>query len=142
MMDPNQLVYPMFAMLLLTAGVLVTLFVNRVRAVREGKISTGYFKIYQREVEPEYSAKPARHFANLFETPILFYVGCLAAMLVRPVGLAVPILAWTYVLLRFVHAWVHLGSNRLRPRMTVYFLSWLVLLAMWIFVVAAVAIRN
>jgi hypothetical protein len=128
----------MFAMVMLTALVLVTLFRSRVAAVRHGLVSAAYFRIYQGEVEPESSAKPARHFANLFETPVLFYVVCLAAMITHVTGVAMQVLAWLYVTARALHAYVHLGRNRIRRRLRVYFFSCLVLLAMWIYLVAAI----
>jgi len=38
-----------------------------------------------------------------------------------------------------VHAWIHIGHNRLRHRIRAYAASWAVLLALWICVVVAVA---
>lgn len=127
----SSLIYPMFALVLLTATVLVMLFRSRVRAVRENLISAKYFRIYQGESEPESTAKPARHFTNLFEAPTLFYVACLAAMVTGQTGLAMVALAWLYVGARVLHAIVHLGGNRLRLRIRAYFAGWLTLLAMW-----------
>ena len=141
-MKDSALVYPMLAVVLLTAVVLVTLFRSRVRAVREGKLHLGYFKIYQGTVEPEYAAKPARHFVNLFEAPTLFYVACLTAMVTHSGGLLMQGLAWAYVAARIAHAVVHLGSNRLRPRIAAYFVGWLVLLSMWIGIAVSVATRS
>jgi hypothetical protein len=131
-------IYPMFAMVLLTAFVLATLFHSRVGAVRQGLVSATYFRIYQGETEPESSAKRARHFINLFEAPVLFYVACLAAMITHFTGVAMQVLAWIYVAARVVHAYVHLGGNRLRHRMRAYFFSWGVLLAMWLYLIAGV----
>jgi len=133
------MIYPMFAMVLLTATVLVILFRSRVAAVRQGLVSVAYFRIYQGEVEPESTAKPARHFANLFEAPVLFYVVCVAAMATHVTGIAMQALAWTYVAMRVLHTTVHLGGNRLSKRIRAYFFSWLVLLAMWIYLVVAVS---
>ena len=136
------MIYPMFAMVVLTAAVLVTLFRSRVGAVRQGLVSAAYFRIYQGEVEPESTAKPARHFANLFEAPVLFYVVCLAAMSTHFTGVAMQVLAWIYVAARVMHAYVHLGGNRLRRRIRAYFFSWLVLMAMWIYLVAGVSMNG
>ena len=136
------MIYPMFAMVVLTAVVLVTLFRSRVAAVRQDLVPVSYFGIYQGAVEPAFTAKPARHFANLFETPVLFYVACLAAMITKNTGLVMQALAWTYVLARVAHAYVHLGSNRIRHRLRVYFFSCLVLLVMWIYVVGAVSLSH
>jgi hypothetical protein len=132
----------MFAMVLLTAVVLVILFRSRVAAVRKGLVSAVYFRIYQGEIEPESTAKPARHFANLFEAPVLFYVVCLAAMITNCTTIAMQVLAWIYVSTRVVHACVHLGANRLRKRIRAYFFSWLVLLAMWIYLVVGVSMSS
>ena len=74
------LVYPMATLVLLTFIVLIRLFRSRVSAVRQGQLSIKYYRVFQGESEPETTLKPARHFANLFEAPTLFYAGCLAAM--------------------------------------------------------------
>jgi len=133
-------IYPMFAMVLLTTFVLANLFRTRVGAVRQGLVSAAYFRIYQGELEPEPSAKLTRHFSNLFEVPVLFYVVCLAAMIAHITGPAMQALAWIYVAARGVHAYVHLGGNRIRRRLRAYFFSCFVLLAMWIYLVAGVAL--
>ncbi|HTA64937.1 MAG TPA: MAPEG family protein [Xanthomonadaceae bacterium] len=130
-MNDYRLVYPMAAMVLLTAVALVILFRSRVRAVREGKVTAHYFRIYQGELEPEVSARAARHFVNLFEAPTLFYAACIAAMVVHDADVAMLVLAWAYVAARVAHAVIHLGGNRVRHRLRAYFAGWLVLLAMW-----------
>ncbi len=135
----SVLVYPMFVMVLLTTTVMVMLFRRRVRAVKDGLITTSYFRIYQDQgvPEPESAAKAARHFSNLFEAPTLFYVACLAAMITQRGGLTIVILAWCYVAARIAHAAIHLGPNKLRWRIRAYFASWLVLMGMWVTLVAA-----
>ena len=138
-MDAYALVYPMFAMVLLTATVLVIMFRSRMRAVREKTLASAYFRTFQGGTEPEYAVKPARHFANLFEAPTLFYAACLTALATRASGPVILALAWTYVAIRLAHAWIHIGRNRLRHRIPVYGASWVVLLAMWICIVVQVA---
>jgi len=130
----------MLAMVLLTFGVGVVLFRARRRSVREGHTPVSYFRVFHGSPEPEFLAKPTRHFANLFETPTLFYAGCLAAMVAGVADSAVLALAWAYVAARLAHAWVHLGGNRLRHRMPVYAISWLLLLSLWIYVCVAAAL--
>ncbi len=141
-MSAYLLVYPMFAMFVLTATVLVILFRSRVGAVRAGKLTTRYFRIYQGETEPEETAKPARHFSNLFEAPTLFYAGCLAAIVTNDSGVTLLVLAWLYVVARAVHSYIHLGKNRLGGRVNAYFASWLTLMLLWVHVVAHVALRG
>ena len=141
-MPEYALLYPMLAMVLLTFGVGVVLFRARRRSVREGHTPVSYFRVFQGSQEPDFVAKPTRHFANLFETPTLFYAGCLAAMVAGVADVAVLALAWAYVAARLLHAWVHLRGNRLRHRMPVYFVSWLLLLALWIYLCTVVALRG
>jgi hypothetical protein len=126
-----NLIYPMFAMFGLTVAVLVVMFRSRVRAVRSSDVSLSFFKTYQGDV-PEYIVTPARHFTNLFETPVLFYVACLASMILQHSGVTVVMLAWGYVLSRCAHAYVHLGTNNVMVRMRAYFVSWLLLGALWV----------
>jgi hypothetical protein len=141
-MQASQLIYPMFAMVLLTATVLARLFRARVRSVREGVLPASYFRTFQGGLEPDYAVKPARHFANLFEAPTLFYAVCLAAMVANAVGPVMLALAWCYVGLRLAHAYIHLGANRVRYRVRAYFASWLVLVAMWADLAVGVAMRG
>lgn len=142
-MSELSLVYPMLAMVLLTFAVLIILFRSRVRMVREGLAPVSYFRTFQGSIEqPEFTVKPARHFANLFEAPTLFYAGCLAAMVTGVTGTLVAVLAWLYVAMRYLHAYIHLGGNRVRYRMRAYFASWIFLLALWMTIAVGVALRH
>ena len=141
-MNAFSLVYPMFALVLLTGAVLIILFRSRVRAVQQGSVSSKYFHIYQGEMEPEQSAKASRHFSNLFEAPTLFYAACLAGLGTQDGADMLLVLAWLYVALRVVHAVIHLGGNRLRHRIRAYFAGWLILVAMWLQVIAHVALAH
>ena len=98
-MKDASVVYPMFAMFALTAMVLPILFRRRVRAVRNKQVPLAFFSTYQ-GVEPEATAQASRHFVNLFEAPLLFYVACLAALATHHLSLTLLALAWTYVLAR------------------------------------------
>ena len=141
-MSELSLVYPMLALVLLTGGVLIKLFRSRVRMVREGLAPVSYFRVFQGSPEPEFAAKPARQFTNLFEAPTLFYVACRTAMVAGVAGTAVVALAWGYVAMRYLHTYIHLGSNRVRHRMRVYFASWLFLVILWVYVAVSVALHH
>lgn len=141
-MSGTSLIYPMFVMVLLSMTVLLILFFARVRAVKEGKVPAYQYKTMSAAAEPDYALKPARHFVNLFETPVLFYVACLAAMIVGLTGSTLQLLAWAYVVIRVIHAIVHLTVNKIVWRGAVYFVGWLVLLAMWVLLVTGVSTRG
>ena len=141
-MENFDLVYPMFAMVVLTCVVLAALFRTRTLSVASGQISVSYFKTFRGGEEPDASVQLSRHFANMFEAPTLFYLVCLAAMTTDQSALLLHFLAWMYVLLRAAHAHIHIGLNKLRPRILVYFSSWTVLLMMWVYVAVGVFIAN
>ena len=140
-MSPFALLFPMLALVLLTFGVSVMLFRARVRSVREGHTPVSYFRVFHGSPEPQFLAQRTRHCINLFETPVLFYAGCLAAMVAGVTGPVAVALAWGYVAARLVHAWVHLGANRVRHRLRVFLAGWIFLLGLWGYVCVTVALR-
>jgi hypothetical protein len=136
-----ELIYPMAAVVLLTFFILIKMFRSRVAAVRAGDVDAGYFKTYQEGKEPRESAQLSRQLTNLFEAPTLFYAACIAGMVTGQNGTVLLVLAWAYVGLRVLHAYIHIGSNKLQPRYQIYFVSWLVLLGMWGTLAVGVASR-
>ena len=126
-----DLVYPMAALVLLTFVVLIRMFRARVRAVKAGEADAGYYKTYQEGKEPRAVAQLSRHLVNMFESPTLFYAACIAGMVTGQNATVLLALAWVYVAMRGIHAYVHTGRNSLPSRIKIYFSSWLVLLGMW-----------
>lgn len=133
-----ELVYPMAAMVLLTFGVLIRLFLGRVHVVRAGEVSGTYYKTFQEGEEPRELAQLSRHFINLFESPTLFYVACVVAMVTGQSGTTLLVLAWVYFAMRVVHALIHLRRNKIQPRIGAYLASWIVLIAMWSTIIVGV----
>ncbi|WP_413582419.1 MAPEG family protein [Bdellovibrio sp. HCB288] len=129
-----QIVFPMCAMFLLTVCVLLKVLIGRYSAVRSGTTRLSFFKTFQGQ-EPEESVQAVRHFANLFEAPVLFYVACLLGMILPVQGFPFVVCAWMYVIARTLHAFIHLGKNDVLKRMRAYVLGWLMLIAMWILIV-------
>lgn len=141
-MENFALVYPMFAMVVLTCVVLVALFRARILSVTSGQVSGYFYKTYRGDEEPDAVVQLSRHFSNLFEAPTVFYAVCLAAMITGQSALLLQSLAWAYVLLRVAHAYIHTGRNKLRPRIRVYFSSWIVLFLMWVTVAVGVFVAS
>lgn len=125
--------YPMFALVLLTFVVLAINFFWRVRAVRTRQVSIKYFRVFEGVDAPEYLKAGARHYANLFELPVLFYVACLTAMLLQQQqSLILLILAWAFVIFRVIHALIHMSYNNVLHRMLAFWGGVLSVLGMWI----------
>jgi hypothetical protein len=127
---PNQILYPIFAMFVLVAFVLLRMRSMRFAAVARKEVRAGFYKAYDGD-EPEPLRVIANHFRNLFEVPVLFYVGALMIYVTQQVTWWLVGCAWAYVALRYVHTWVHLTSNHVIARFSVYFASGFVLVVMW-----------
>ena len=127
-----QILWPAFAMFALTACVVLRLGTLRAKALSGGRMSLSFYRLYRDDQEPADVAVVTRHFINLFEAPVLFYVAVIIAYVTGQSG-AVPVaLAWAYVAARGVHTWIHLGSNNVLWRFRVYGASWLILAALWV----------
>lgn len=126
-----QILYPAFAMIALTIYCMVRLGLLRWVAVRKGEIDPRFFILFRGYEEPAKLATYSRHVANLFETPLLFYVIVLTAFVTGQSGSWLLGLAWAYVGLRLIHTYVHLTSNVVLTRFRVFLLSMLTLTALW-----------
>lgn len=126
------LVYPMCAMVLLTSLVLGVMFRRRVKAVRTGQVQMAHFKTFSVGEAPDEVLKASRHFTNLFEVPVLFYVACVVGMILPVKGPFFLILAWLFVGARLFHAAIHLGRNKILHRMSAFAASVFIMVAMWI----------
>jgi hypothetical protein len=128
-------------MFFLTAMLIARLGFTRVRAVRRGEISIGYFRLYNEGVQPDRLQQIGRHVQNHFEAPPLFYAVLLFLYVTGSVTLLGVGLAWLYVGLRAVHSLVHLGRNDVRQRLLVWASSMLVLASLWLVLLVSIARR-
>lgn len=134
------MLYPMFAMVILTCTVAIYLFRLRVRAVKAGQVRLSQFRLNTGEV-PDAITQAARNYSNLFEVPVLFYT---AGAIAIALGIQVPamvITAWIFVLARIAHSWIHLSSNNVIHRLRAYMLGNICVLVIWAILVASYAAR-
>lgn len=129
-MNQNLMYFPCLAMLILTFIVMIRMFLMRVNAVKNKNIEMKYFKTYDSGSAPVLMLQADRHFINLFEAPVLFYMVCAFSVMTFQVTPSMYMAAWMYVFFRCIHAFIHLTSNKIRARMIAYVLSWLALLYM------------
>ena len=118
---------------------LILLFTLRVRvaSVRKGDVSLSYYSMFQGEEVPDIVQKTSRHFANLFEVPVLFYSAGILYIALEMTDPAPIALAWIFVAARVVHTCIHLGYNNVMHRLIVFGIGNLSVLGMWILIVAA-----
>jgi hypothetical protein len=81
---------------------------------------------------PPHVLKILYAYENQLELPILFYV--LVALLIptRHADLIFVVLAWVFVLLRLVHAYVHVTDNNMARRGPIFIACAVVLAVMWL----------
>lgn len=136
-----ELIFPLFAMVVLTAVVgLMTAFV-RIRSAYSGEVDRRYFRLMANYDVTERVAKFGRNFDNLFEVPVLFYAALIVALVLGLQAPSMLYLAWLFVALRIVHSGIHLTYNHPLHRFVPFFLSFLCVLVMWIQIVVFVSGR-
>jgi hypothetical protein len=137
-----QLIYPVLAMAGLTYAAGAFHFLTRVKAVRSGQVHIKYFRTYNEGSSTPLETKASHHFTNLFEIPVLFYAASAFAMILQMQGKGIEIAAWIFFISRAAHAYVHIGPNRIFPRMVCFFLGVFSSMAMWILIAVEVCGRG
>ena len=133
------IVWPAFALVALTLMSVARLARMRFAAARSGRVDPRYYKVFKGEGEPPELAATSRNVANLYEMPTLFYAGTAIALAAGESGALLVGLGWAYVALRALHSAIHVTSNKVLWRFRAFFASWVVLLAYWAVLGAAIA---
>jgi len=123
--------YPMFLMVLLTFGIGLFTMKKRIASVKSGDVSPQYFKFMEGQEVPEIITKTTRSFNNQFEVPLLFYAGCILYISLGVESSIGLLLAWFFVLMRYIHAYIHLTYNHLIHRMLSFWLAFLSAVGLW-----------
>jgi hypothetical protein len=125
------MLYPMALMVLLTFIVGLVAARTRFAGVQSGEVKIKYFKLMQGQDVPDRVTVTTRSFNNMFEVPVLFYVACTLYISLGDEGLLGPLLAWLFVALRYVHAYIHLTYNHFLHRMLAFWASFICVLLLW-----------
>lgn len=133
---------PMLALMFWTLCVALYLLTLRIRAVRRGEASLGYFRLYtdSHKAPPARVIAAARHYDNLFQTPVLFYLACVTTLALGLPG--TPLLAWGYVVTRILHGVIHMGYNNVVHRLIAFMAGSLLLIAIWLIIALQVSSRG
>lgn len=128
----QSLVYPMAGLVALQFIVLFTMLILRIKAVRTRKLSPRYFKLNRGGEVPEVLAAVTQCYNNLLELPVLFYTVCLLAIVLNKVNEYLVILAWSYIVTRYIHAIILTTYNHILHRLLVFAISCVILIMMWV----------
>ena len=118
-------------MMVLTLYLYVKNFLDNRKATINKSIKFSYFKTYTGEV-PDYVAVSRQTLKNQFELPIFFYFLISIILVFDKVSQLDLILAWIFVVSRYLHCYIRLSSNYVPYRAIVFQLGMLVLIAWWI----------
>jgi len=131
-MNPNLILFPVIAIVLLTFAVGILMLKFKFKAVKEHGLNPRHFLLNKGAKLPDYLVKATNHYANLFEAPVLFYVVCLVIYSGNKTDDSYLVLAWLFAGLRYAHAYIHINYNDLKHRMLVFLAAVTVLAVMWI----------
>lgn len=128
----KPLLLPLLAQVLLTFIVLITMCIERI-----SEMKTRHVDPEQMKTRSDWQGKlpgseaSANNFLNLFESPVLFYIAILLALILMLQDRILVVLAWSYVASRYMHSFIHITYNLVMHRFTVFLFSCFLLLAMW-----------
>ena len=124
------LIAAMLAQGVLALGLLWYLGSIRLPMVMRGDVNIRDIAL-SREPWPDREKKVSNAFDNQFQLPLLFYVGCLLAVFLGPAWFHL-VLAWAFVVSRYVHAAIHITSNHVIHRFSVYSTGLAILSLYWL----------
>ena len=130
-MEKTLILYPAISMMILTLFLYVKNSSDNRKATINKSIKFSYFKTYTGEV-PDYVAVSRQTLKNQFELPIFFYFLISIILVFDKVSQLDLILAWIFVVSRYLHCYIRLSSNYVPYRAIVFQLGMLVLIAWWI----------
>ncbi|MDY0415651.1 MAG: MAPEG family protein [Pseudomonas sp.] len=133
-----DIIYPMFALVVLTFIVGFSTGISRLVSAKKGLVDPRYFRLFAGHTPPDSMHKLGRNFSNLFEVPVLFYaVGIINLTLGFNDKLMIGF-AWAFVILRIIHSIIHVTYNNPMHRFLVFLLSSCIVLIMWIQLVTTI----
>jgi hypothetical protein len=130
-MNVNHIFWPVLAQIFLTLIMYIVLGVRKAKAVEAREVNRQLAAL-NNKVWPKDVVKVSNNIANQFEIPVLFYVLCVVLYSINAAGMIAILLAWLFVLSRFAHAYVHIGSNYVQMRLRLFLVGCFVLIAILI----------
>lgn len=135
------LLLSVLAQFVLTILVLLKLRSVRFAALADGRADKNLAKDDNRAWPPDV-LRVAGAFDNQFQLPILFYVIVILALVTGPVSWVFTFLSWTFVISRYIHAYVLTGSNDFKWRFMSFAAGLGLLCALWIMLFLVLAIDT
>lgn len=122
----------MLALVLLTMVVGARLLFCRVREMRRKRIHPQAAATSVQMSARLEDVQAADNFRNLFEVPVMFYALCAVSLGVHHTPAWLVAGAWSYVLLRVIHSFIHCTYNRVMHRLAAFLGSFALLVGLWV----------
>ena len=131
-MEDEAIFAPLCVFTLLVLIVWARLGFVRISGVFRGVIAPKYLRVGTGTEPPEAIVTVHHHYSNLFEVPVLFYLGCIGLFVTGSVDSVALWLAWSFVVLRAAHTAIVLTTNRPQVRVVPFVLSALAVWGLWL----------
>jgi len=130
-MQQSLILYPIAAQLVLILIAAVLTVTRRRRGAMLGEIKVSRFKTMDLEgIDPKY-VTPGNCFNNQFQLPMVFILFILFALQLNLVDGFFVIAAWAFIVLRYLHAYIHLTYNHVLHRLGAFMAGAIVLYICW-----------
>ncbi len=116
------------AQLFLTFTLMFMMGIARINAVKSKQVRISEIALAT-DKYPTKARQIANAFANQFQMPTLFYFGVVLCLIYGQISWIEITLAYSFVIMRFVHAFIHIGKNNPVQRLNAYLVGVLLLMA-------------
>jgi hypothetical protein len=138
-MSTAAVLAPVFAQVLLIALINYGMARLRVGHSRRGDVKMRDIALGQANW-PERATQFGNSYSNQFELPVLFFALAAFSLIANKADVWFVVLAWLFVAARYVHAYIHVTSNRVSRRFFAFSVGSVTLYLMWlIFAVRVIA---
>ncbi|WP_346839523.1 MAPEG family protein [Microbulbifer sp. SAOS-129_SWC] len=128
-----QIFFPAIYLVALTFVLAAAMARGRLRAVYNRAVDPAYYLLQRNGAEPDQLRQMSRHYSNLFELPVTFYLLVVIAAVTQAADGVLLALCWGFAALRTLHALIHTGSNHLKYRMYAFMGGFVILALAWMY---------
>lgn len=134
----QQLIFiPVLMQVFLTFLVYIGITVVKNKAIASGEVDESRRALHK-DAWPDSVLKFTNNLTNQFEAPTLFFVLCFVIWATDSVNIFSLTLAWVFTVSRYIHAYVHTGSNYVPLRKRLFMFGAAILLVLFVYALLAV----
>jgi hypothetical protein len=136
-MNVDVVLAPVFVLIALVFALQYWMAYLRVGAVSRGEVHTRDIALRQQNW-PARTTQIGNAYHNQLEQPVLFYVLVAFALFTRKADFVFVVMSWLFVVLRLLHAYIFVTTNRVSRRFWAFLAAAIVLFLMWVIFAARI----